>query len=77
MANNGGAFVDVVLRTLFGYEPGWLAAAPPSPALSDWPRAGLSGELSCIRAPGEGGVYGTATLTSSGVSYAWGAQGCA
>ncbi len=77
VANNGGAFVEVVLRTLFGYEPGWLAPAPPAaPALSDWPRTGLRGTLACIRAPGGGGLYGTATLTSGGVAYTWSAEGC-
>lgn len=59
-SNCGGAYAEVVVRTFFGYEPGWLAQSGPAPALADWPR-GVNATLSCLRGPGSAG-YASATI---------------
>ena len=69
LANNGAAFAESVLRVVFGYEPSWLAGTDPAgPTLANATR-GVSGTLSCVRGPS--GAYLTATLTNTGVDYAW------
>jgi hypothetical protein len=77
LANNGGGFAEAVLRTVFGYEPSWLLAAPPQPLppLASQPR-GVAGTLSCIRGPGTAPPYAFATATlgsgGNGVTWTWG-----
>ena len=72
LANNGAAFAEAVLRTVFGYDPPWGGgggAAGLQPAFAGLRRWGLEGsQLLGIRAPGGG--YVDATLTEEGVSFA-------
>ena len=72
LANNGGAFAENILRTVFGYEPLWLEHdVRRVPALSNWSR-GVRGTLHCVRGPG-GHQYGTAVLDDDvGVVFEWG-----
>ena len=55
IANNGVSFGDVIVRTLFGFDPQWLAADIPHAELylRDVPRGGFSGTLSGVRFLGE------------------------
>ena len=55
IANNGVSFGDVIVRTLFGVDPQWLAADIPHAELylGDVPRGGFSGTLSGVRFLGE------------------------
>ena len=73
IANNGAAFAEAILHTLFGYEPGYSATTDPQP-VNQGARAGLTGTLTCIRGPVIGGApprYATATLSSAGLAYVW------
>ena len=78
-ANNGASFAEVVVRTLFGYQPPWLppqtqggddASAAPAwlkPAFAGVPR-GVGGALYGIRLPGGAGSV-DALLTEDGVRF--------
>ena len=68
LANNGGAYAESVLITLFGYNPTFLASQLPTPILAGKFR-GLTGTLACIRAPGPILNFITAILTDKGVVY--------
>jgi len=74
VANNGGAFAEGIVRTLFGFSPPWGGdwRRTLAPAFAGVPRGnGLEGaRLTGIRAPGGEG-YVDATLTAGGVEFAF------
>jgi len=67
LANNGGSFAEVILRTVFGYDPPW-GGGGLLPAFAGVPRKGLEGsKLYGIRLPG--GAKMDAELTAEGVQF--------
>ena len=75
LANNGAAFAEAVIGSVFGYEPPWLPGrdgenwrAALKPAFAGAPR-GVGGVLAGIRLP-DGG-YMNATLTAGGVDFSF------
>jgi hypothetical protein len=76
LANNGAAFAEEVVKTVFGYAPPWLPGADGGdwkaalqPAFAGAPR-GVSGVLAGIRLP-DGTSYMNATLTPTGVEFSF------
>lgn len=76
LANNGAAFAEEVVKTLFGYTPPWLPGADGGdwkaalvPAFAGVPR-GLRGVLAGIRLP-DGTSFMNATLTPAGVEFSF------
>lgn len=71
LANNGGAFAEAILRTLFGFDPPWLlrdAARDVRPSYPGLRRWGLEGStLTGIRLAD--GSYVDAELTEAGVAF--------
>ena len=78
--NAEASFVDVIVRTLFGWRPEWVtpAAAPRSPEaaaiidrslyLASTPRNGFNGTLSNLRTPLG---YINITASSNGLTWTW------
>ena len=72
IANNGVSFGDVILRTLFGYDPQWLATHVELIALyrQNVSRNNFSGTLVDVPvpSPGQGRAFAHIVANSSGVS---------
>ena len=60
LADNGGAFVDVIIRSLFGYAPAWSATSPAAllDELTMGEPRGVAAELRYVRTP-----FGVANLS--------------
>ena len=70
IANNGVNFGDVIIRTLFGFEPEWLVDDEPSRLelyLAQVSRGNFSGSLNRVRLPG-GRRYVDIAAGSNGLS---------